>query len=113
MSEQTDGIIFSVTSGFGANQRQPYVQVLIEAADFMTQMPPATARDLAMNLLTAADAAESDGFLMTFLQEYTGVTEVASQAQILYLFREYRDKQRKGPDDAHHPDPEDNDQPAA
>lgn len=94
MSEQTDEIVFSVTSGFGANLRQPYVQVLIEAADFMTQMPPETARELALNLLTAAEAAEGDGFLMTFMQEYVGVTEVDQQAHMLHYFREYRDKLR-------------------
>lgn len=88
-------IVFSVTTGFGATQRQPYVQVLIEAADWMTQMPPAKARELALNLLEAAEAAEGDGFLVTFLQDVVGVPDVTIQAQILDQFRQYREQQQR------------------
>lgn len=89
-----DEIVFSVSTGFGANQRKPYVQVLIKAADFMTQMPPDKARELAMNLLEAAEAAEGDGFLMGFLQDDIGIEDVEKQAQVLHLFREYREQRR-------------------
>lgn len=37
----------------------PYVQVLIPQADWMTQMPPESARELALSLLACADAAET------------------------------------------------------
>lgn len=87
-------ITFSVSSGFGHRTRQGYVQVIIEAADFMTQMPPETARDLAQNLLTAAEAADSDRFLMTFMMERVGADEQRA-AQILMDFREWREKERR------------------
>lgn len=90
MIEQ-DGLIgVAVSSGFGHNTRRPYVQVLIEAADWSTQMSPATARELAFNLLTCADAAESDGFLVGFLREVIGADKPAALAGVLVQFREYR-----------------------
>lgn len=87
-------IVFMVTSGFGHNSQQPFVQVLIEAADFMTQMSPDNARELAYNLLQAADAAESDGFLVTFLRQKIEVTDDRAVASILVAFREWREAQR-------------------
>ncbi len=99
MSEQTGEISFMVTTGFGARERQPYVQVLIEAADFMTQMPPASARELASNLLEAAEAAEGDGFLIGFLEERIGIDNDGVIVSMLMQFREYREAQRKGGDD--------------
>lgn len=86
-------IVFMVSSGFGGNTNRPYVQVLIEAADWMTQMPPEKARDLAHNLLGAADAAESDGFLVTFLRQRVKAGDEAI-AQILIEFREWRREQQ-------------------
>lgn len=97
---EEQGITFEVSSGFGHNTQQPYVQVLIQAADWMTQMPPATARELAMNLLACADAAESDGFLVTFLRERIGVADMRAVASLLVEFRAYRDAQRKAGEDA-------------
>lgn len=87
-------INFYVTSGFGGRTQQPFVQVLIEAADFMTQMSPEEARSLAFNLLACADAAESDGFLVTFLRERVGAKD-NQVASILVDFREWREKQRE------------------
>lgn len=86
-------IVFMVTSGFGHNTQRPFVQVLIEAADWMTQMSPANARELAYNLLSAADAAESDGFLVIFLRHKIGLPDPAI-SKVLTDFRDYRDAQR-------------------
>lgn len=83
-----------VSSGFGHNTQQPYVQLLIHQADYSTQMTPETARELALNLLTAADAAESDGFIVGFLRNTIGVDDMRAIATILVEFREYRDKRR-------------------
>ena len=94
MSEQPNEISFMVSSGFGHRERAPYVQVLIEAADWMTQMPPAKARELAANLLEAAEAAEGDGFLMTFLGERIGVQDERALATVLMDFRAYREQAR-------------------
>lgn len=92
---EEQGITFEVSSGFGHNTQQPYVQVLIQAADWMTQMPPSAAREVALNLLLCADAAESDGFLVTFLRERIGVEDMRAVASLLVEFRAYRDAQRK------------------
>lgn len=85
----SDEINIIVTSGFGHRTREPYVQMLCHAKDFMTQMSPADARDLAMNLLTAADAAEGDAFLVTFAMRQIGLDEQAA-AKIMFAFREWR-----------------------
>lgn len=96
MSETPKEISFMVTTGFGARERQPYVQVLIEAVDWMTQMPPAKARELAANLTEAAEAAEGDGFLVSYMQHVVGVDDDRVIANVLSEFREYREAQRKG-----------------
>lgn len=93
---EEEGVVFEVSSGFGHNTQAPYVQVLIKRADWMTQMPPAKARDLAFNLLQAADAAESDGFLIGFLQKTIGVKDMSAIVSVLVQFREYREQQQKG-----------------
>ena len=69
-----------------------YVQVVIQAADWMTQMSPENARELAFNLLGAADAAESDSFLVWFLQDKLAVDDMRAVVSILVDFREYREK---------------------
>lgn len=90
MSKQRQ-VVFSVSTGFGHRTRQPYVQVLIEAADFMTQMAPADARALAINLLQAAEAAEGDAFLISFLRRKVGANDEAV-AGILQEFRNWRER---------------------
>lgn len=93
------GIVnFFVQSGFGHNTQRPFVEMVIHAADFSTQMSPADARALAFNLLGSADAAESDGFLMGFMQQLIGVKEPAALAGVLGQFRDYREKQQGGGD---------------
>lgn len=91
-----DEIVFWVSSGFGHNTQRPFVQVVIEALDASTQMSPAEARSLALNLLDAADAAESDGFLVTFLRDKIGAEDCAI-ASILTDFRQWRESQRNTP----------------
>lgn len=90
MSKQRQ-VVFSVSTGFGHRTRQPYVQVLIKAADFMTQMAPADARALAINLLQAAEAAEGDAFLISFLRRKVGANDEAV-AGILQEFRNWRER---------------------
>lgn len=84
-------VVFSISSGVGARTREGYVQVIIESADFMTQMPPETARELAANLLSAAEAAEVDAFLMAFMRERVGASDEQA-VQILIEFREWRER---------------------
>ncbi len=91
---EEQGISFECSSGFGHNTQAPYVQVLIKAADWMTQMSPADARRVAINLLQCADAAESDGFLIGFLQGIIGVEDMRAVVSLLVQFREYRETHR-------------------
>lgn len=92
---EEEGVTFEVSSGFGHNTQAPYVQVLIKRADWITQMSPADARQVAHNLLEAADAAESDGFLVGFLQKTVGVKDMRTIVTVLMEFREYRKKQQE------------------
>ena len=104
MSRKTDKKIYRdqgivnifVQSGFGHNTQQPFVEVVIHAADWSTQMSPEDARNLAFNLLQCADAAEGDGFLVNFLRKTVGVDDPRAVASLLVKFREYREAQRKG-----------------
>lgn len=91
-----DEIVFWVSSGFGHNTQRPFVQVVIDALDASAQMSPAEARSLALNLLEAAEAAESDAFLVTFLRDTIGA-EDRSIASILTDFRQWRESQRNTP----------------
>lgn len=93
--EEEDITNIMVTSGFGHNTQLPFVQMLIKRADWMTQMSPATARELAMNLMACADTAESDGFLVTFLRKRIGVDDMRAIATILMEFREYREQRQQ------------------
>lgn len=61
----------------------------------MIQMSPEIARDLAHNLLAAADAAESDGFLVGWLQDTIQVDDMRTIASLLVEFREYRKARRQ------------------
>jgi hypothetical protein len=69
--------------------------MLIGRADWMTQMPPEAARELAFNLLGAADAAESDGFLVGFLRDTIGVDDMRAVVTLLTQFRGYRRRDPK------------------
>lgn len=85
-------IDFFVSSGFGGRTQKPFVQIVIKAADYMVQMSPAEARDLAVNLLHCADAAESDGFLVSFLRQRIGAKD-SQVVQVLEDFRKWREEQ--------------------
>lgn len=90
MSEQERG--FWITSGYGANTREPYIEVQLE--DAKIQMPPEDARRLALNLLQAAEAALSDAFLVEFMQAEIGL-ERPQAANILVKYREWREGRRE------------------
>lgn len=57
------------------------------------QFPPTKAREIAMMLLEAAEAAEQDGFVVEFFKDKIGVGE-EEVAVILNEFRVWRDKER-------------------
>lgn len=81
-------IHFLVTSGWGGNTNKPYVK--IEVGDYSTQVSPEGARAVALNLLQAAEAAESDGHFIRFCQQMQFDQETTIQA--LRAFRTMRDE---------------------
>lgn len=90
MSEQ-EHINFLVTSGYGWKHRQPFISVTVGAKDFHVQMSTDEARDLAMNLIQAAEAAEQDAFLFEWAQREVGVNDKQA-AGLLSEFRKWREE---------------------
>jgi hypothetical protein len=80
-----------VSSGYGGNTRQPYVELCLN--DQSVQITPMKAREIAGNLLEAAEAAEGDGFLVEFMSNFAEEPEHA--VGLLVEFREFREQQRK------------------
>lgn len=59
---------------------------------------PNEARDFALSILEAAEAAESDDFLIHFMEDRIKITEFFSQMEVLRDFRAFRDhKKRSAP----------------
>ncbi len=89
--EENEEIVFNVTSNFGHNTQKPFVMIVVGKHDFMVQISPAGARELAINLLQAAEAAEGDAFLISFLRRKVGANDEAV-AGILEEFRNWRER---------------------
>lgn len=84
----------NVTSGFGGNTRQSFVQINIDKLKEPLQISPEEARDLASNLLQAAEAAEQDAFIFEFHSEFIeGTAEEKKNvgASMLIEYRKWRD----------------------
>lgn len=84
--------VFSCQSIFGHKSREPGVQVVVNGADFSTIMSTSEARNLALNLLMCAEAAEHDAFLMYYFKEKIGVKEDRTLATLLLDFRKWRER---------------------
>lgn len=82
---------YLVTSGYGQNTKEPYVEV--KAPKLHVQMSPENARDLAFNLLQAAEGAYSDAFLVEFSKHALGEDEQAA-AVLLHEFRQWREQKQ-------------------
>jgi hypothetical protein len=80
---------FSVTSGFGVQSRQPFVEVEVLPTEFSVKMSPQDATTLALNLLQAAEAARTDGWLVNYLTGSAGLTNQEMQV-MLVEFRHWR-----------------------
>jgi hypothetical protein len=87
----------SVGSGFGHATREPFVTIGIanptESANPIVQVSTYDARIQAHYILEAADAAESDAFLVGWLGDQQGLTENQIGA-LLADFRAYRESRR-------------------
>jgi hypothetical protein len=90
--------VLSVSSGYGQNTKQPFVTIAlaspVETANPAVQLLTSQAREIAMQILEAADAAESDGFVVGWLTDVADLSE-AQAAALLQEFRAYRDARRK------------------
>lgn len=87
----------TITSGYGHNTKQPFVTFSManpsESANPTIQMTSAQARKQAQYILEAADAAETDGFLVEWMRGDGGLNEQQMGA-MLASFRAFRDQLR-------------------
>lgn len=92
--KKNDWKVINVSSGYGHNTREPFVQIEMEyPKDHPLQIHPDEARQFAMNLLQAADAADSDQFLFEYVSKELRAGDQAA-AGILNEFRKFRDEVR-------------------
>jgi hypothetical protein len=82
----------AVNSGYGANTRQPFVELYLGTR--MVQLTPLKAREIAKYLLEAAEAAEGDGFLVEYISKL-GELPTEQAAGVLVEFRQFREQQRE------------------
>lgn len=89
----------SIASGYGGNTQRPFVAIGIanptESANPIVQLPTDEARRQAMYILEAADAAESDGFVIEWFSRGAAHLSDEQAAAVLADFRAYREKRRK------------------
>lgn len=85
-----------VSSGIGANTGAAYVTLALSAP--AVQLLASQARAIALQILEAAEAAESDLFLVRFAAEIGGA-EQATSAHMLADFRAFRARLRDRQDD--------------
>jgi hypothetical protein len=90
----TDWKMIHVESGYGGNTRQPFVEIKADKLKEPLQLSPEEARDLASNLLQAAESAEQDAFIVEFHSDFIEGTSEEKRnvgAVMLMEFRKWRD----------------------
>lgn len=87
---------FWALSGLGMNTKVPYVSLRHE--DFILQVSPKEAREIASNILQCAEAAEQDQFLFEWVKQAIKVNDQAA-AVILKEYRDFREAQERKPDE--------------
>lgn len=80
---------------YGSESREGLVRISY-GLDFELSLTPDEARHFAMSLLQSADAAESDHFIMEWLEKRIGVPEFQKRVEVLRDFRVLRDQLRRG-----------------
>lgn len=82
-----------IASIYSSKTHQPLVEVRIDLSP--THLSPGKAREIALLLLEAADAAESDAALMGYAQSEMGLgLDMANASKLLAQLRQYREQQR-------------------
>jgi hypothetical protein len=90
MSEQPILMTNSIVCG---KDHAPMVQ--FEWGEMRFQLMPNEARDLAVRILKAAEAAESDAFILHFLEAKLEIKDPYAQSGILLTFREFREERAR------------------
>ncbi|NJO83524.1 MAG: hypothetical protein HC828_12375 [Blastochloris sp.] len=88
---------FTVTSGYGANTKQPFVT--LDGPKLPVQIESAAARALALSILEGSIAAEADGLVVEFFRSELDM-EMEQVAALLRRFRDYRRRWRNEVDAA-------------
>ena len=95
---KAEGGQISVQSGYGLNTNRPFVTIGIanptESANPIVQLVSSQARQIALQILEAADAADADGFILTWLGNGVADLNAEQAAALLADFRAYRDRLR-------------------
>jgi len=85
-NQQVDPSMLMVNSMVSARTREPMIR--LRWFTFVAQIGPEQAKELAFNSLDAAEAAQSDAFVMQFMSKVAGDPEAG--AQIVGQFRKFR-----------------------
>ena len=86
-----DGVLFSITTGYGVVHQAPFVGIEVADKDFAIKMSPEDAKQLALDILEAAEAATTDAFIVTFGRRF-GLSDPSIQ-QWLNEFRSHREEE--------------------
>jgi hypothetical protein len=81
---------------YGAETRKGLVK-LLKDKEVIATVSPQEARSWAMNILEAAEAAETDEYLIWLLTQRVGL-DLKPAAKVLQEFRDYREKRQGEPD---------------
>jgi hypothetical protein len=89
--------MLSISSGWGHNTQQPYVTIALanpqETANPAVQIASSQARQIAFQILEAAEAAEQDGFIVNFAMQHIGVP-IEHAGGLLNEYRAWRERRR-------------------
>jgi hypothetical protein len=89
-----------VSSGYGRKTRAPFVTLALPPDVSTVQLPPDQARQIAMQLLEAAEASHSDAFLAGYLRTKVGLEDIEKIAMVIEDARAFRDACRAEPGEA-------------
>jgi hypothetical protein len=96
MSESPTGTseraMVHVANGYGARTREPFVTLRVK--EEFVNLTPEDAREVALNLIEATEAAMGDALIMRFAERNLGVNDEQA-AQLLVMFRKLREEGRK------------------
>lgn len=78
-----------VANGYGHRTRAPFVMLRVK--EQFVNLTPDEAREIALNLIHATEAAMGDALIMRFAERNLGASDVQA-AQLLVMFRKMREE---------------------